>query len=95
MRLVILLRVFLAKDGEETDAHAEQQSAPVHRLTAHHAVIAVLSSVNQRYKIFLDFCYILQSFLYSILHFITLLQRVGNFSNITTMQVLNLAVPDM
>ena len=34
----------------------------------------------QRYKIFLDFCYILQSFLYSILHFITLLQRVGNFS---------------
>lgn len=34
----------------------------------------------QRYKIILDFCYILQSFLYSILHFITLLQRVGNFS---------------
>ena len=35
----------------------------------------------QRYKIILDFCYILQSFLYSILHFITLLQRVGNFSD--------------
>ena len=50
-RLVVLLRVFLAKDGEETDAYAEQQSAPVHRLTAHHAVIAVLSSVNQRVEV--------------------------------------------
>lgn len=42
----------------------------------------------QRYKIFLDFCYILQSFLYSILHFITLLQRVGNFSYITNCDVM-------
>ena len=42
----------------------------------------------QRYKIFLDFCYILQSFLYSILHFITLLQRVGNFSNIISKSII-------
>ena len=49
--LTVLLCMLLAKDGEETDAHAEQQSAPVHRLTAHHAVIAVLSSVNQRVEV--------------------------------------------
>ena len=35
-------------DSEEADTHAQQQSTPVHRLTAHHAVIAVLASVNQR-----------------------------------------------
>ena len=49
--LNVLLRMFLAEDGEETDTHTEQQSAPVHRLTAHHAVIAVLSSVNQRVEV--------------------------------------------
>ena len=40
----------------------------------------------QRYKIFLDFCYILQSVFYSILHFIALLQRVGNFNNESTLE---------
>ena len=38
-------------DSEEADTHAQQQSTPVHRLTAHHAVIAVLSSVNQRVEV--------------------------------------------
>lgn len=34
----------------------------------------------QIYEIFLDFCYILQSISYSILHFSAPTQRVGNFS---------------
>ena len=38
-------------DSEESDTHAQQQSTPVHRLTAHHAVIAVLASVNQRVEV--------------------------------------------
>lgn len=49
--LTVLLGMLLAKKGEETDAHAEQQSAPVHRLTVHHAVVAVLASVNQRIEV--------------------------------------------
>ena len=87
-------------DSEEADTHAQQQSTPVHRLTAHHAVIAVLASVNQRVEVpavhakyfvrfaatkiqnFSRFLLFLQSIFYSILHFIALLQRVGNFNDL-------------
>ena len=49
--LFCLLSMLLAENGEEADAHAEQQDAPVHRLTAHHAIIAVLSCLHQRVEV--------------------------------------------
>ena len=47
-RLLRFLCMLLAEDGEEADTHAQKQSAPVHRLTAHHAVVAVLARLHQR-----------------------------------------------
>ena len=50
--LLSFLGMFFTKNGEEADAHAQKQTAPVHRLTAHHAIVAVLARLNQIVEIF-------------------------------------------
>ena len=49
--LLSLLSMLLAQNGKEADAHTQKQTAPVHPLTSHHAVVAVLARLHQRMEV--------------------------------------------